>query len=80
MGTLDRWQIISSSDPSLSKITFEQLVDIYGEQARALVEGGADLLLLETMQICSSSKPRSPASRGNSIAACAGCPFKPSPR
>ena len=42
--------LISSSDPSLSKITFEQLVDIYGEQARALVEGGADLLLLETMQ------------------------------
>ena len=42
--------LISSSDPSLSKITYEQLRDIYGEQARALVEGGADLLLLETMQ------------------------------
>ena len=42
--------LISSSDPSLSKITFEQLADIYGEQARALVEGGVDLLLLETMQ------------------------------
>jgi 5-methyltetrahydrofolate--homocysteine methyltransferase len=42
--------LVSSSDPTLSKITFEQLVDIYGEQARALVEGGADLLLLETMQ------------------------------
>ncbi len=42
--------LISSSDPTLSKITFEQLADIYGEQARALVDGGADLLLLETMQ------------------------------
>ncbi len=42
--------LISSSDPSLSKITFEQLADIYGEQARALVEGGVDVLLLETMQ------------------------------
>jgi 5-methyltetrahydrofolate--homocysteine methyltransferase len=42
--------LISSSDPSLSKITFETLADIYGEQARALVEGGADVLLLETMQ------------------------------
>src|SRR5580692_10324527 len=42
--------LISSSDPSLSKITFAELADIYGEQARALVEGGADVLLLETMQ------------------------------
>ncbi len=42
--------LISSSDPSLSKITFAQLADIYGEQARYLVEGGVDLLLLETMQ------------------------------
>ena len=42
--------LVSSSDPSLSNITYEQLRDIYGEQARALVEGGVDLLLLETMQ------------------------------
>jgi 5-methyltetrahydrofolate--homocysteine methyltransferase len=42
--------LISSSDPTLSKITFEQLATIYGEQARALVEGGVDVLLLETMQ------------------------------
>ena len=42
--------LISSSDPTLSKITFAQLADIYGEQARALVDGGVDLLLLETMQ------------------------------
>ncbi len=42
--------LISSSDPALSKVTYEQLRDVYGEQARALVEGGADVLLLETMQ------------------------------
>ncbi len=42
--------LVSSSDPSLSKITYEQLRDIYAEQARCLVDGGADLLLLETMQ------------------------------
>ena len=42
--------LISSSDPSLSKITFDELMDLYGEQARYLVEGGADLLLLETSQ------------------------------
>jgi 5-methyltetrahydrofolate--homocysteine methyltransferase len=42
--------LISSSDPALSKVTFQELADIYGEQARHLVEGGVDLLLLETMQ------------------------------
>jgi 5-methyltetrahydrofolate--homocysteine methyltransferase len=42
--------LVSSSDPSLSKITFPELADMYGEQARALVEGGVDVLLLETMQ------------------------------
>src|SRR5580700_840997 len=42
--------LISSSDPSLSNISYERLRDVYGEQARALVEGGADVLLLETMQ------------------------------
>ena len=42
--------LISSSDPALSKITFEQLAALYGEQARHLVEGGVDLLLLETAQ------------------------------
>jgi 5-methyltetrahydrofolate--homocysteine methyltransferase len=42
--------LVSSSDPTLSKITYEELATIYGEQARALVDGGVDLLLLETMQ------------------------------
>ncbi|MEO6989982.1 MAG: methionine synthase [Candidatus Baltobacteraceae bacterium] len=42
--------LISSSDPALSKITFEELATLYGEQAGALVNGGVDLLLLETAQ------------------------------
>ncbi len=42
--------LISSSDPALSKITYDELAALYGEQARHLVEGGADLLLLETSQ------------------------------
>lgn len=42
--------LISSSDRALSKITFDELADIYAEQARYLVEGGVDLLLFETMQ------------------------------
>ena len=42
--------LISSSDPTLSKITFDELADLYGEQARYLIEGGVDLLLLETSQ------------------------------
>jgi 5-methyltetrahydrofolate--homocysteine methyltransferase len=42
--------LISSSDPSLSKITFDELAEIYREQAVALTEGGVDLLLIETSQ------------------------------
>ncbi|MDQ2908561.1 MAG: homocysteine S-methyltransferase family protein, partial [Candidatus Eremiobacteraeota bacterium] len=42
--------LISSSDPTLSRITFDELAALYGEQARHLVEGGADLLLIETSQ------------------------------
>jgi len=40
----------SGDDPELSDITFDELADLFGEQARGLVEGGADLLLLETGQ------------------------------
>ena len=42
--------LISSSDPALSKITFDELADLYEEQSGALIEGGVDLLLLETSQ------------------------------
>ncbi len=40
----------SGNDPDLSNITFDELAQIFYEQARGLVEGGADLLLLETSQ------------------------------
>jgi 5-methyltetrahydrofolate--homocysteine methyltransferase len=40
----------SSDDPSLSNITYQQLAEIFREQAAALLEGGVDLLLIETSQ------------------------------
>lgn len=40
----------SSDDPGLSAVTYDQLADIFGEQAQGLVEGGADVLLIETSQ------------------------------
>ncbi len=40
----------SSSDPVLSNITYQQLVEIFREQAAALLEGGVDALLIETSQ------------------------------
>jgi len=42
--------LISSSDPALSKITFDELADLYEEQSRHLIAGGVDLLLIETAQ------------------------------
>lgn len=40
----------SSSDPVLSQITYDELAQNYYEQAKYLVEGGVDLLLIETSQ------------------------------
>jgi 5-methyltetrahydrofolate--homocysteine methyltransferase len=40
----------SSSDPALSDITFGALAETYYWQAKYLVEGGVDLLLVETAQ------------------------------
>ncbi len=37
------------NDPSLRNVDFEQLVAAYAEAARGLIEGGADLLLIETV-------------------------------
>ena len=36
-------------DPGFREITFDYLVDVYLEQARALVEGGVDFILIETV-------------------------------
>src|SRR5947208_12383326 len=40
----------SSDDPLLSNITYQQLVDIFSEQATYLLEGGVDVLLIESSQ------------------------------
>jgi 5-methyltetrahydrofolate--homocysteine methyltransferase len=40
----------SSSDPELSRISFEELADVFAEQAEALINGDCDLLLVETSQ------------------------------
>ena len=37
------------NDPGARNITFDQLVDAYSEQVRALVDGGVDLFLVETV-------------------------------
>lgn len=43
-------KLISSEDPEMSAISFDELVDIFKEQATGLIEGGVDLLLIETSQ------------------------------
>src|SRR5947199_8643950 len=40
----------SSDDPLLSNITYTQLVEIFREQAAALLHAGVDMLLIETSQ------------------------------
>src|SRR5215217_4014855 len=40
----------ASDDPTLGRVRFGELVDVFAEQARGLVEGGADLLIIETAQ------------------------------
>src|SRR5215469_2056684 len=40
----------SADDPALSQITYQQLAEVFREQAAALLEGGVDVLLIETSQ------------------------------
>jgi len=40
----------ASTDPTLGNISFVRLVEVFAEQARGLVEGGADLIMIETAQ------------------------------
>ena len=51
MGPTNRTASMSAdvSDPAAREVTFSQLAEAYGEQARGLVEGGADVLLIETV-------------------------------
>ncbi|RWR03135.1 B12-dependent methionine synthase [[Pantoea] beijingensis] len=37
------------NDPAYRNVTFDQLVEAYRESTRALVEGGADLIMIETV-------------------------------
>jgi len=37
------------SNPGFRAVTFDQLREAYGEQARGLIDGGADILLIETI-------------------------------
>src|SRR6476660_9287018 len=40
----------ASTDPTLGDISFGKLVEVFTEQAKGLVEGGADLIIIETAQ------------------------------
>src|ERR671934_2046001 len=40
----------ASDDPTLGRITFRELLDVFTEQARGLLEGGVDLIIIETAQ------------------------------
>src|SRR5881275_1652602 len=40
----------ASDDPTLEDISFAKLVEVFAEQTRGLVEGGADLIVIETAQ------------------------------
>lgn len=37
------------NDPSFRNVTFDELVDIYSESSRGLIEGGVDIILIETI-------------------------------
>ena len=39
-----------TSEPGLGDMTYAELAEVFAEQARGLVEGGADVLLIETSQ------------------------------
>ena len=40
----------SADDPELSNVSFDELADVFREQATGLLRGGVDLLLIETSQ------------------------------
>jgi 5-methyltetrahydrofolate--homocysteine methyltransferase len=40
----------STSDPVLGSVGYDELVDVFAEQARGLLTGGVDVLLIETTQ------------------------------
>jgi 5-methyltetrahydrofolate--homocysteine methyltransferase len=40
----------ASEDPTLGQISFRELVEVFAEQAAGLIDGGADLIIVETAQ------------------------------
>jgi 5-methyltetrahydrofolate--homocysteine methyltransferase len=40
----------ASDDPTLGQVTFDELVEVFAEQAHGLVDGGSDLIIIETTQ------------------------------
>lgn len=40
----------SMNDPELSNITFDELIDVFCEQATSLIKGGVDFIVIETSQ------------------------------
>src|ERR1700752_3858162 len=38
----------ASEDPTLGQIRFGELVEVFAEQARGLIDGGAELIIIET--------------------------------
>ncbi len=51
LGPTNRTASMSSdvNDPGARSVTFDDLVNAYSEQARGLIDGGADILLVETI-------------------------------
>eukprot|EP00111_Clytia_hemisphaerica_P005108 TCONS_00014711-protein len=58
MGPTNRTLSISPSveNPGYRNVTFDELVDAYTEQAKGLLDGGADVLLVETIFDTANSK------------------------
>ena len=40
----------STNDPELSNVKYDELIDAFCEQATGLIQGGADLIIIETSQ------------------------------
>ena len=61
MGPTNRTASMSAdvANPAAREVTFRQLVDAYTEQARGLMDGGADVLLVETVFDTLNARPRS---------------------
>jgi 5-methyltetrahydrofolate--homocysteine methyltransferase len=49
-GSINRRANSSADDPELSNVTFDELSDVFCEQATGLIQGDVDLLLIETSQ------------------------------